>query len=200
MTEDYSQLDVKGRVIAHFKDFFKGRVMGETEMVKKVLPSFPTSPQLLPCLMVSYTGDSMEGGSIGYDFGAAMDEFGNLASFEGAYFRESLEIRYFCQNAELRDLVRPFLRAAIFAMFRPFDEVGIILPQVSGGQDEQDYSSEAPQELYMIPYTVSFKVPIVNTAIWYEKALGVDASFSLTTPIAVDLTFVDRVQRLVGAQ
>lgn len=192
---DFTYIDLKIRLVRHFRDWFRDRRLGKHLMVERVIPAVPTSPQLLPCLTVRAVNDSVEKIPIGLDF-TIEGEDGSSQDTEGAYWREGFEIRYFCENYELRDAVRPWLRAAIFDTFGPLDALGAQLPEVTGGQDEEDFDSQAPQQLYMLVYNVSFRVPVVRTHIWWEKAAGVDVGVTVTEPPKdpVDLSFITRIQ------
>jgi hypothetical protein len=197
---DFTQLDLKLHMIEHLAGFFKGRTVNGHPMARKILPGFPNSPQQLPCLTVRVVGDTTEGGAVGLDFGYQREDTGEWFESKGSYWRESLEIRYFAESSELRDIVRPWVRAALFDSFEVFDAKGAQLPQVSGGQDEEDFSEQAPQELFMVSYQVSFKVFIVKTHVWYEKAEGVDVSIGFENEAGVDLALAERIKRLMGAQ
>lgn len=188
----YTKTDMKLRLVAHFKEWFRGRSVGDAPMVRKVLPSYPSSPQVLPCLTVRQMGDTVESTPVGIDFGIGNDGQGTPYEIEGAFWRESFEIRYITANVELRDLVRPWLRAGIFETFRPFDELGVQLPQVSGGEDQEDFSEQAPKELYMLAYQVSFRVPILRTHAWWEKVEGIDIQLTTEAQPEPDPAFAAR--------
>ena len=195
-------VNLKKMVLDHLKDFFKNREVAGDPMVKRVIAAYPNTPKAIPCIAVTVSSTTLEGGALGLDFGYWEDpDTGIGYELDGAYFRKTLEVRYFSDSHELREVVRPLLEMAIFSMFTPFDEAGAQLPQISGGADEQDFSEEAPHELYMIPFTVSFRVPMVTTREFVEKAEGVDVAIGyLNAGEDPDEAFIERVKRLMGAQ
>lgn len=171
---DYTQTDLKALMVEHFRTFMKGRKVGDKLIAPNVLPAYPMKPELLPCISVTYTSDTLAGKVQGLEYGREATEGGEVKEYKGTLFRTTVEVRYFAENGQLRDAARPYLRAGLFAALEPLDKLGMQLPQITGGADEQEFSQQAPQELYMVAYQLSLDAPLMATNVYYEKAEAVD--------------------------
>lgn len=176
---DFQAPNLKGLIVSHLKEWFSGQLVGNRPMVMKVLKSWPHDEAQLPCISVHYVSDTLEGKAIGMDFGVVENADGTATERKGAYFRESLEVKYWATVDEMRELVRPRLKVALLSLFETFEELGVQLPQITGGGDDQDFESAKPEELYLLTYNLSFMVPVILLKDWTEIAEGVDVDMSL---------------------
>lgn len=80
--------------------------------------------------------------------------------YQGAYMRESVEVRIFHKNADERDKLRIFALAVLFAVRNSLLQMGLMNITLSGGRDEQDNTLLQSSALFMHSITMAYMNPL----------------------------------------
>ncbi len=80
--------------------------------------------------------------------------------YQGMYLQETVEVRVFAQNADLRDKLRIFALATLFTLRNTLVQNGIDQIKISGGRDEQDNTLLQSGPLFMNAVLLSYLNPL----------------------------------------
>lgn len=128
----------------------------------RVFKSDPLDEMSIPAIGINIISSDEDSSGLGLttqppDYDPAT---GNYTIYQGAYLRESLEVRIFHKNADERDKLRIFTLATLFAVKNDLLQQGLMNITIGGGRDEQDNTLLQSSPLFMHSITMSYLNPL----------------------------------------
>ncbi len=155
----FAHVDVKEELVKTFLQILPKHNFPDIKVIK----SDPQTPAEIPCIGINrasddesnqFLTDTVEAPS--YD--TVTQEY---TVKKGTYFQESIELRVWHTNADMRDKLYPVVKATILAMRETLTSKGLRNINIRGGRDEQDTSMQsAALPLYWASVTISFLNPL----------------------------------------
>ena len=171
-TFTFDYVDVKQELVDALKNVLPAQDYADV----KVLKADPQTQAEVPCIGINRVADD-EAGTVLADT-IAEPEYDPVTKIytvhRGTYFQESVELRIWHTNADIRDKLYAITKATCLALRERLTCKGLRSITFRGGKDEQDTQMlHAPVPIYWASITLSFMAPLNINITSIEQIISV---------------------------